>query len=71
MTARVPVCIGIDDRYFTDKYQLIPEEGYTKIFERMLTNPNIKTLLNTDFKELIKVDVEERKNPLLGSGVQR
>ena len=66
VTARVPVCIGIDDRYFTDKYQLIPEEGYTKIFERMLTNPNVKILLNTDFKELIKVDVEERKIYFLG-----
>jgi len=41
VTARVPIYISKDNRYFTDKYQAIPREGYTKIFERMLKHPNI------------------------------
>lgn len=64
--ARVPVCIGRDDRYFDDKYQVLPEEGYTKIFERMLSHPNIKLMLNTDFKEIIKVDLRSKKIYFLG-----
>jgi UDP-galactopyranose mutase len=66
VTARVPVYISRDNRYFTDKYQAIPTEGYTKIFERMLDNPNIKLMLNTDFKEVIKVDLENRKIYFMG-----
>ncbi len=61
VTARVPVYISTDDRYFTDKYQVIPTEGYTKIFERMLNNKNIKLMLNTDYKEVINIDFERKK----------
>ena len=61
VTARVPIFIGRDDRYFNDKYQAVPTEGYTKIFERMLAHPNIKLMLNTDFREVIKIDLETRK----------
>jgi len=52
VTARVPVVISRDDRYFQDKYQGIPEKGYTKLFERMLQNENIKVQLETDFKDI-------------------
>lgn len=61
VTARVPVHISKDNRYFTDTYQAIPKEGYTKIFERMLCSPNIKIMLNTDFKEVINIDFENKK----------
>lgn len=47
--SRIPVRESTDDRYFTDKYQAIPENGYTKVFEKMLEHPNITILLNTDF----------------------
>ena len=50
VTARVPVYISCDKRYFQDKYQGIPLEGYTKAIERMLTHPNIEIKLNTPFK---------------------
>ena len=50
VTARVPVIISRDNRYFQDKYQGIPKDGYTKIFEKMLQNKNIEVKLNTDFK---------------------
>lgn len=43
---RIPVRLNNDDRYFSDKYQVMPKDGYTKIFERMLHKPNIKISLN-------------------------
>jgi UDP-galactopyranose mutase len=61
VTARVPIFIGKDNRYFNDKYQAVPKEGYTKIFERMLNNKNIKLMLNTDFKEVINIDIENKR----------
>ena len=66
VTGRVPICISRDDRYFTDKYQAVPVEGYTKIFERMLNHPNIKLMLNTDFKEVMEMDLENEKLYFLG-----
>lgn len=42
-----------DDRYFEDKYQLMPLRGFTRLFEKMLDNKNIKILLNTDYKKIL------------------
>jgi UDP-galactopyranose mutase len=66
VTARVPIYVSRDNRYFTDKYQVVPKDGYTKIFERMLNHPNIKIMLNTDFKEVISIDFENKKIYFLG-----
>jgi UDP-galactopyranose mutase len=52
VTARVPVRTNRDDRYFTDTYQAMPKNGYTRMFERMLAHPNIKILLNCDYREV-------------------
>ena len=52
VTARVPVYLSKDDRYFQDKYQGIPLEGYSKVVEKILTHPNIELRLNTDYKDL-------------------
>ena len=52
-TARVPVFLSRDDRYFQDAYQGMPLEGYTKMFERMLDHPNIEVRLNADARELL------------------
>ncbi len=52
VTARVPTRINRDDRYFTDTYQAMPLHGYTRLFERMLSHPNIKIMLNTDYHEI-------------------
>jgi UDP-galactopyranose mutase len=52
VTARVPVRTNRDDRYFSDTYQAMPLHGYTRMFERMLSHPNIKTMLNTDYQEI-------------------
>jgi len=52
VTSRVPTRTNRDDRYFTDTYQAMPLHGYTKMFEKMLSHPNIKILLNTDYREI-------------------
>jgi UDP-galactopyranose mutase len=54
VTGRVPVYISRDDRYFQDPYQAMPKQGYTEMFRRMIAHPNIKVLLNTDYREVIK-----------------
>lgn len=50
--ARVPIYTSYFDGYFTEKYQAIPQNGYMKMFENMLSHKNIKVILNTDFKNL-------------------
>jgi len=52
VTARVPTRTNRDGRYFTDAYQAMPRLGYTRMFENMLDHPNIKILLNTDYREV-------------------
>ncbi|HZG37691.1 MAG TPA: UDP-galactopyranose mutase [Nodosilinea sp.] len=52
VTARVPTRTNRDDRYFTDTYQAMPLHGYTRMFEQMLAHPNIKIMLNTDYREI-------------------
>lgn len=52
VTSRIPTRNNRDDRYFTDSYQAIPMYGYTRMFEKMLDHPNIKVMLNTDYKEI-------------------
>lgn len=48
VTARIPIrWDSRDDRYFTDKYQAMPKDGYTAMFERMLDHPGIEVRLET------------------------
>ena len=53
VTARVPVFIGRDDRYFNDRFQAVPRRGYTKLVEKMLAHKNIKLMLNTSADEIL------------------
>ncbi|MGL5805460.1 MAG: UDP-galactopyranose mutase [Xenococcaceae cyanobacterium] len=55
VTARVPTRTNRDDRYFTDSYQAMPLHGFTKMFEKMLAHPNIKIMLNTDYREIVDI----------------
>ena len=52
VTARIPVRTNRDDRYFTDTFQAMPLSGYTRMFENMLDHPNIKIMLNTDYRDI-------------------
>jgi UDP-galactopyranose mutase len=52
VTARIPVRTNRDDRYFTDTFQAMPLHGYTRMFENMLDHPNIKIMVNTDYRDI-------------------
>jgi UDP-galactopyranose mutase len=52
VAARIPARTNRDARYFTDRYQVMPLHGYTRMFQRMLAQRNITLLLQADFKEL-------------------
>lgn len=47
VTARIPVRFDHDDRYFTDKHQAMPKDGYTAMFERMVQHPRIEAHLRS------------------------
>ena len=49
---RIPTRTNRDDRYFTDKHQGMPKEGYTALFERMLDHPNIRIITGVDYKQM-------------------
>jgi UDP-galactopyranose mutase len=55
VTARVPTRCNKDDRYFTDTFQAMPLHGYTRMFENMLSHPNIKIMLNADYKDVVNL----------------
>lgn len=52
VTARVPVHVSHDDRYFQDEHQALPREGYTRMFERLVDHENIELMLNTSHLDL-------------------
>jgi UDP-galactopyranose mutase len=52
VTARIPTRTNEDDRYFTDKFQAMPAEGYTRMFERMLDHPNIDVALGVSVDDV-------------------
>ena len=51
--ARIPVRNNYDTRYFSDKYQILPEKGYTHFFNKIIEkNPLITVVLDTDYFKL-------------------
>ncbi len=48
VSARVPIFIGRDNRYFNDTYQALPKAGYTKLFENLINHKNITLHLSKD-----------------------
>ena len=74
-TARVPVFLSRDDRYFQDAWQGMPLEGYTPLFEKLLDHPNITVELGTDALkrldlsgEQLRVDGETFDGPVIYTG---
>jgi len=53
VTGRVPVLISHDNRYFQDKYQGVPRDGFAAMFEKMLSHKNITVKCGVDCKELL------------------
>jgi UDP-galactopyranose mutase len=56
VTERVPFFTGKDDYYFHDRYQGLPDQGYTALIKKMLDNSKIKIILNTDYREVLSFD---------------
>ena len=56
VTGRVPVLVSYDNRYFQDKYQGVPKDGFTPMFERMLAYENIEVRTNTDCTKVLSFD---------------
>jgi UDP-galactopyranose mutase len=52
VTSRVPTRTNVDDRYFTDEFQAMPLDGYTRMFENMLDHPNIELRLGVEWEEV-------------------
>ncbi len=52
VAARIPVRTNRDDRYFTDQYQSMPKQGFTRMFENMLDHENIELALGADYRDL-------------------
>ena len=48
---RLPVRFTFEDRYFSDRYEGLPVDGYTAIFEKMIASPLIDVRLGFDFFE--------------------
>ena len=46
VTERVPVYISRDNRYFKDRYQMMPKNGYTEMFKKMLDHKDIHLVLS-------------------------
>jgi UDP-galactopyranose mutase len=51
VTARVPILISRDDRYFQDRYQAMPRDGYTALFRRLLDHPRITVELGSEYSD--------------------
>lgn len=66
VTARVPVYVSKDNRYFQDTYQAVPKNGYTKLFENMIDSNNVSLLLNCHYKDILEIDVQRYEIKLLG-----
>jgi UDP-galactopyranose mutase len=49
---RIPVRYDFSEGYFTDKYQALPKNGYTKFIENIVANDNILVLFNQNFFDL-------------------
>lgn len=56
VTGRVPVLISHDNRYFTDTYQGMPKDGYTPMFEKMLSHPEIEVRTGVDAMSVLRFD---------------
>ena len=56
VTGRVPVLISYDNRYFQDKYQGVPENGFTYMIESMLEHENIEVRTNVDARNVLSFE---------------
>lgn len=53
--ARVPVMVSRGGGYFTDKYQGMPDKGYTEMIKAMLESPLITVLSSTPAQDVLEL----------------
>ncbi|MBV7485443.1 UDP-galactopyranose mutase [Bordetella sp. BOR01] len=58
ITARVPVHLSYDDRYFQESHQALPKDGYTAMFEKMLAHPLIEVRLGTKASQVLSLQAD-------------
>ena len=63
---RLPVRYNFDNRWFNDKYEGLPVDGYTAWLTKMADHPNIEVRLETDFFDV--VDEYRGKVPIVYTG---
>jgi UDP-galactopyranose mutase len=51
---RIPIRTDRDDRYFSDRFQLMPADGFGTMIARMLDHPRIDVALSTTFERVIE-----------------
>ena len=61
---RLPVRFNYDDNYFNHKFQGMPKDGYTKVFEKILDHQNIVVKLNTSFNKDMESDYQHVFNSM-------
>ena len=66
VTGRVPVVISYDNRYFGDKYQGMPLDGYTPMFEKILDHPGITVKTGVEASEALEFSTEDGSVKLWG-----
>jgi UDP-galactopyranose mutase len=47
---RIPVRENFNDKYFSDKYEALPKNGYTEFVKNILNHKNIEVRLNEEYK---------------------
>lgn len=52
VAARIPTRTNHDDRYFTDKFQQMPRDGYCRLFRNLLDHRNIHVEVDVDFFDI-------------------
>ena len=65
VTARVPIRLSDDDRYFQDRFQATPVDGFAAMVARMLDHPNIEVRTGCASDE---IDASERPARVVYTG---
>jgi UDP-galactopyranose mutase len=55
VAGRIPIRFNRDNRYFSDTFQAVPLEGYSRMFERILDHPLITVLLDAEYRDVARV----------------
>jgi UDP-galactopyranose mutase len=66
--ARIPIRNNFDNRYFDDKYQALPENGYTYFINKIINNKNIDVKLNTSYFDLVQDKNKDKFETVIYTG---